>query len=189
MTALSGSSNAFVTKPHHFDITDIKQTANPKLANPKAASATDAIFVKAGEPFSAKVTAMTSGGSAAPNFGKEIDPQDVALTNTLVLPSPGATGVLTNATLSGEKFSGGVATVDDLSWSEVGIIKITPGLAPIGNKTPTYLGAGDVIGGATGVVNVGRFIPDHFAITAGTVEPACSKFLILARTVSRRPSR
>lgn len=179
LTTISGNSNAFVTKPDHFDIKDIKQTALPKRDNPKADSATGAVFVKAGEAFGATVTAMTSSGVATPNFGRESPPEGVSLTQALFLPSDGVPGGLNNATLEGGTFSLGVAMPTNLSWSEVGIITLTPKLAEkkvSGVAITSYLGGGDVTGSATGVVKVGRFIPDHFAITAGAVSPACGPF-------------
>jgi len=56
--------------------------------------------------------------------------------------------------------------VDKLTYSEVGIITLTPEVAD-----GDYLGTGNVTGTTTG--NIGRFVPDHFAITAGTPVPGC----------------
>lgn len=159
---LGGSSNSFVTKPAGFVVSGIAQTASPFLANPAAGSATGSKFVKAGESFSATVTARTSGGAATPNFGKETSPEGILLTSTLVLPAGGAAGTLSNATVVGGSFSSGVATVTNLAWNEVGIITLTPSTSD-GN----YLGAGNVIGTTTG--NIGRFVPDRFALSAASV--------------------
>ncbi len=168
---LSGSSNAFVTKPAGFVLSAIAQTASPNLANPAAASAAGAKFVKAGESFSATVTARTSGGAATPNYGKETSPEGVLLTRALVLPAGGATGALSNATITGGSFSNGVATVSNLAFSEVGIITLTPGVAD-----GDYLGAGAVTG--TTSANVGRFVPAQFALSVSSITPrvalACS---------------
>lgn len=170
LTTLTGLSNAFVVKPDHFSIDAIKQTAAPQLVNPAAASATDAIFVKAGEAFTATVTAMTSTNATTPNFGKETAAEGVILTRNLVLPSGGATGTLSNASILGGNFSNGIATVTNLTWDEVGIITLTPSIADA-----DYLGVGDVIGITT--ATIGRFIPDHFAVTTlGTATPACGNF-------------
>lgn len=159
---LSGSSNTFVTRPAGFTVTGIQQTAAPNLANPAAASAAGAKFVKAGESFRATVTAVTSGGVATPNFGKESSPEGVLLTPTRVLPNPGSDGTLSNATVAGASFTAGVATVSNLAFSEVGIVTLTPAVAD-GN----YLGAGGVSGTASG--NVGRFVPAQFALSAPSV--------------------
>ena len=167
LTALSGSSNAFVVKPAGFALSAIQQTASPFLANPAAASAADAKFVKAGESFSATVTALSSGGAATPNFGRETAPEGVLLTPALVLPAGGVAGTLANATVAGGSFASGVATVTNLAYSEVGIVTLAPSLAD-----GDYLGAGSVGGTTSG--NIGRFYPSQFALTTGTPVPACS---------------
>lgn len=167
LTALTGSSNAFVVKPAGFALSAIAQTAAPNLANPAAADAAGARFVKAGESFGLTVTAQTSGGATTPNFGRENTPEGVLLTPTLVQPAAGVAGTLANATVAGGSFSGGVATVSTLSYSEVGIVTLTPSVAD-----GDYLGAGAVTGSSS--ANIGRFVPSHFALTAGSVTPACS---------------
>lgn len=163
LTALAGNSNAFVVKPGGFVLSNIRQTAVPQLANPAAVDATGGVFVKAGESFSATVTATTSSGATTPNFGRESTAEGVLLTPALVQPAGGNPGTLANATVAGiGVFADGVATVSNLSWDEVGILSLTPSVAD-GN----YLGAGDVTGTAAG--NIGRFIPHHFdvAVTQG----------------------
>lgn len=164
---LSGASNAFVTRPAGLQISDVKQTASPVLANPAAASAAGSRFVRAGEGFTVTVTALTSTGAAAPNFGREIVPEGVLLSAALVLPAGGVNGSLSNATVAGALFAGGTATVTDLAYSEVGIVTLTPSLAD-----GDYLGAGAVIGTTSG--NIGRFVPSQFALTPGGATPACS---------------
>ena len=164
---LTGGSNAFVSRPAGLLVSAVAQTAAPQLANPAAASATGAVFVKAGAPFSASVTATTSTGAAAPNFGKESPAEAVLLTPALVLPFGGRLGTLANASIAGAGFGNGVATVGNLAWDEVGILSLTPSIAD-----GDYLGSGPLTGTTTG--NIGRFVPDHLAITAGAPVPACS---------------
>lgn len=159
---LTGSTNAFVVKPASFSVTTIRQTASPNTANPAAASASGGVFVKAGEAFSATVSALTSSGATAPNFGREASPEGVLLTPTLVLPAGGTNGTLANATIAGGSFSAGVATATTLAYSEVGVITLTPSVAD-----GSYLGAGAVSGTTTG--NVGRFVPARFALSGTSV--------------------
>lgn len=167
-TSKIGSSFPFVVKPAAFALSGIKQTASPNRVNPGATSATGQVFVKASEPFSVKVAALTAGGKTkalagtaidcststdcTPNFGKETTPEGVKLT-----PSNVIAGMVTPPAVKGSfgTFSGGAATGSAFSWDEVGIITLTPSMAD-GN----YLGAGDVTGITSG--NVGRFYPDHF---------------------------
>lgn len=159
---LSGSTNAFVVRPAGFALSNIRQTASPNTANPGATSATGGVFVKAGEAFSATVTALTSTGATAPSFGRESTPEGVTLTPALVLPAGGTNGTLANATLAGGSFTNGVATATTLAYGEVGVITLTPAVA-----SGSYLGAGAVSGTASG--NVGRFVPARFALTGGSV--------------------
>lgn len=167
LSALSGSSNAFVVKPAGFTLSGIRCTsyaagscATTAIAapgnNPGAASAAGSAFMPAGRPFSATVTAVDANGNATPNYGREATPEGVALGATLVLPAGGNAPGLSNPTAFGA-FSGGAATGTTFAWPEVGIITLTPAVAD-GN----YLGAGNVTGPASG--NVGRFTPAGFAV-------------------------
>jgi MSHA biogenesis protein MshQ len=168
LSALTGASNAFVVKPHHFDLSAIMCTtadaancapgALPSGNNPGAANAAGASFIQAGSLFSVTVTARTFGGSATPNYGQETSPEGVRLDRTLVDPTGAGTNNPAVAYTAGfGAFTNGVATGTDFQWNEVGIITLTPGIGD-GN----YLGAGDVTG--TTSVNVGRFIPAYFDV-------------------------
>ena len=159
---MTGSSNQFVVKPAGFTLSNIQQTAVPNLANPGAANATGAKFVKAGEALSVTVTARNSAGGATPNYGQETTPEAVRLTGSLV-SGLGLTNnpALANPTAFGS-FSAGVATGTTFSWTEVGIITLTPSVGDA-----DYLSVGNVTGTASS--NVGRFYPDHFALSTGPV--------------------
>ena len=173
---LSGVSNAFVAKPAGFVLSNIRcanyvagACATTAIAapgnNPAAASAAGAAFMAAGQPIAATLTAVGSTGLATPNFGRETVPEGVALTRNLILPVGGAAGTLANATIAGGNFAAGVATLgaaNNLSWSEVGIITLTPSVADA-----DYLGTGNVTGTTSG--NIGRFIPASFALGATSV--------------------
>ncbi len=169
---VTGSSGAFVVKPGGFILSNIKQTAAPNLANPAAAGAAGAKFVKAGEAFTVTVTATTSGGVATPNFGKEATPESVKISSSLLT----GLGLTANPAISGSfgTFTNGVATGTVFTWGEVGIINLTPSMGD-----GDYLGAGDTIGTTTG--NVGRFYPDHFDtavnLAAGVPMPCPSGLL------------
>jgi MSHA biogenesis protein MshQ len=171
-TYMTGTSNTFVVKPFGFTVTGIKRTSD-SFANPAAADATGTAFIKGGSSFTATVTATANGGAAAPNYGREITPEGVLLTSNIVLPAGGNNPTLANGTLAGGSFSSGVATPTTLFWNEVGIITLTPSVADA-----SYLGAGNVTGTTTG--NIGRFYPDHFAFSSGSIttrtdiSPACS---------------
>ncbi len=175
-TTLSGSSaSAFVVKPYSLELSNIQQTSAPEKANPAATTATGDTFVKAGENFSATLTAVNASGSATPNFGQENTPETVTLTNALVA----GLGLTNNPALNNPEVSGftnGVASRSDFSWDEVGIITLTPGLTD-----DDYLGAGSVTG--TTSSNVGRFYADHFtaSLSAANFAPADSNFSYLGQ--------
>ncbi len=156
---LTGNSNAFAVKPGGFVISNIAQTAAPQLADPGIANAGGPKFVKAGENFTMTVTATTtpaSGATTTLNYGKEISPETVKVVSALVAPAGGAAGILSGTFGA---FTNGVATGTTFNWSEVGIITLTPSVGDA-----DYLGAGDTTGTASG--NVGRFIPNHFTVSA-----------------------
>lgn len=172
LTPLVGRSNGFVTKPAGFVLSGIRcssysagQCATGAIAspgnNPGAGSATGAAFMPAGRPFSVTVTAVGSTGATTPNFGRESTPEGVSLSSTLVAPAGGQNPVLANASGFGS-FSNGVASGSGFSWSEVGIITLTPRVAD-----GDYLGAGPVVGSASG--NVGRFVPAALAVSGAAL--------------------
>lgn len=172
LTALSGTSNAFVVKPTGFTLSGIRCTnyaagscATGAIAspgnNPGATSATGSAFIQAGQPFSVTVTAINAAGNATPNFGKESPAEGVVLDSALVLPAGGEDAPLNNPSAFGS-FSGGSATGTTFAWTEVGIITLTPSVAD-----GDYLGAGPVVGAASGPV--GRFIPSSFGLNSASV--------------------
>lgn len=181
-TSQMGTSGAFTVKPYALVLTDIKQTAAPNTANPGASSASGSRFVRAGEDFSATVTAVNascaaslSGYTAAasipascktPNFGKEQVPEGVSISSTLVA----GLGLTNNPSIANPSsfgsFNGGSATGTTFSWGDVGIIKLAAAVTD-----GDYLGGGGVTSVTTG--NVGRFFADHFDVVVTT---SCSGF-------------
>lgn len=170
-----GVSAPFVVKPARFVLSEIKPTSNPSgrcaVATTPApaiacanAAADSAQFAKAGEAFSATVTAVNSAGNATPNYGKETVPEGIRLTPNKAIASMGSVPAVSGGFGS---FAAGVANGTAFSWSEVGIITLTPSVGDA-----DYLGAGDVSGTTSG--NVGRFVPDHIdvVVTEGCVAGA-----------------
>jgi MSHA biogenesis protein MshQ len=149
--ALNGGSNAFVVAPHHFGFSGI--TAG---------------LIKAGNPFSTTVTAYNglATPTATPNFGKEAITEGVTLTSNLVSPAGGNNPAIANNIISGGNFTNGVATMNNLSWGEVGLITLTANLT-----SGSYLGSALTATGTSG--NVGGFIPDHLdtAVVATATTP------------------
>jgi len=158
---LAGAAQ-FVVQPYSFTLSAIKSTTSG-AANPAASTASGGVFIAAGRPFSATVTAVNAVGVATPNFGQELSPASVSLTPTLVVPTSGDDPAVAG---SFGAFSSGVATATNFSWPEVGIMTLTP-------TTANYLGTSTVTGTLSG--NVGRFIPNGFAVALNTplFAPAC----------------
>jgi MSHA biogenesis protein MshQ len=162
-------NDSFIAKPSTFVLSGI-QTTTGSVANPAAADETGAAFMKSGDNFTVTVTARNAKGATTPNFGKETSPEGVTLTSTLVAPAAGAASTISKSVPGSEFGTGGmvsdangVATVTDVSWSEVGIITLTPTLTS-GN----YLSAAGAVTGTTSG-NIGRFTPHRFVLSAGTL--------------------
>jgi MSHA biogenesis protein MshQ len=166
--SLMTGASQFVVQPYSFTLSAIRctnygaGTCAGSLAapgnNPGASAPAGPAFLPAGQPFSATVTAINAQGAATPNYGQEIGPQGVQLTPNLVLPAGGDAAPIGNPSGFGA-FSAGIATGTAFSWPEVGIITLTPSVA-------SYLGTGPVTGTSSG--NVGRFIPNGFAVALNT---------------------
>ncbi len=180
--SMVGESNTFVVKPFGFTVTNIVRTAD-NFPNPAAADASGPAFIKAGEAFSATVTAIAQGGTPTPNYAREIVPEGVLLSANLVAPAGGNNPALANALIVGGEFGAGgmvndpagVATVNNLAWGEVGILSLTPAVGD-----GDYLGAGNVTGTPSG--NVGRFYPHHFSATNGGLNHRVSAGCVPAST-------
>lgn len=149
-STMTGSAE-FVVQPYTLQLSNIKATASG-LANPAATTASGSVFLGAGQAFTSTVTALNYLGNATPNFGHETSPASVALTPALVIPTSGDDPAVSGSFGS---YTLGSSTGTAFAWPEVGIITLTPTVA-------SYLGSGSITGTTTG--NVGRFIPNNFAV-------------------------
>jgi MSHA biogenesis protein MshQ len=164
---IRGATAGFVVRPASFELSAIENAAGT-IVNPQAADASGAVFVAAGTPFRATVTALDADGDPTPNYGQETIPETVRLDTQLIAPAGGANPAVSAATGFGA-FSAGIATGLDFTWPEVGIVELSPAVGD-----GDYLGAGDVVGVPS--ERVGRFVPDHFAVALNTpiLETACT---------------
>lgn len=125
-------------------------------------------LIKAGNAFSATVSARNSAGATTPNFGRESVAERALLTFSRYQPTgTGAVDGSFNGNLGG--FASGSATASDLAWSEVGSGDLRATLV-----SGSYLGSGFTATGSTGSTGaVGRFIPHHFDLA---LSAACGSF-------------
>ncbi|HET7131706.1 MAG TPA: LamG domain-containing protein, partial [Gammaproteobacteria bacterium] len=165
---IRGATANFVVRPYDFLLTNIANGAGT-LANPQANDATGAVFVAAGAPFRATVTARDAEGSVTPSYGREAIPETVRLVPQLHAPTGGAAPPVASSAGFGA-FANGTATGSDFTWPEVGIVRLLP---HVGDGD--YLGAGDAAV-ATPSERVGRFVPSHFmaALNTPLFATACS---------------
>ncbi|MBU0690083.1 MAG: LamG domain-containing protein [Gammaproteobacteria bacterium] len=153
-TAQLGASGPFVVAPHHFGVSAV--TAGP---------------IKAGNDFSATVTAYNSAATATPNFGKETTPESVTITFSKCQPSGVSSSNGTFSLGATPAFTNGATTITTLNWSEVGNGDLTAtlssgsyllsGLTASGNTSASGTVCQDA-GGAAIAGTVGTFVPHHF---------------------------
>lgn len=172
LTSLSGTSNAFVTRPSGFTLTaTCSNTAN--TVNAATGAATDAAFCRAGQNFNVTATAINSANAVTPNYGRETTPETIGVTWSLHLPSSGSGGTLPSGTLSLSSTTNGTFGPTTMSWDEVGILK-----ADVNVGDGDYLGAGAP---TALTAYVGRFFPDHFDLVL-TPLSGCTGFVYGGRS-------
>ncbi len=155
-TAQLGASGQFVVAPHHFGISAV--TTGP---------------IRAGNDFSAKVTAYNGAATPAPtpNFGKETTPESVVIAFSKCQPSGTSSSAGTFSAGTIPAFASGATTITTLNWSEVGNGDLTAtlgsgsyllsGLTASGNTSASGVVCDD--GSGTAVAGtVGNFVPHHF---------------------------
>ena len=172
---INGTSDTFTVRPFGFYLN--------VAGNPAATSASGGAFVKAGQNFTVQATAVQyqaaddanadgqpdtnanlSDNAATPRFGWETPAESIVLTGSLVAPTVASGAInpgLAASTSSITSFTNGAGSTTT-SFGEVGIISISAALSANMGK---YLGGTAVTGS---LPYVGRFYPDHFAITPNT---------------------
>ncbi len=163
---LSGSSNAFVVRPHTLAVVQAKRqdgSANPGTSNAGVG------FVAAGEPFNVVIESRNAQGMPTPNFGREAVRQLVQpVFGNLEYPAAGRDGVFNpGVTDIGLPALNGQQTVTAVSWHEAGSITLQAKL-----NNDTYLGVADVSVKPLSDV-IGRFYPQHFELVTSDVQNSC----------------
>ncbi len=167
----SGQSGNFVVKPYQFAINIPGNSATQTTAPPAGAVSAclaNAVFKKAGVPFTVNVQAQNAQGTVTPNYGLETVSQGILLTSSALLaPTNGRNGstglgtigngsTFSRVTGAGSPFTGAYYTGSNFYFDEAGCINLTVAVG-----TGSYLGAGNVSNSTV----VGRFIPDHFSVS------------------------
>ncbi len=188
------ANSVFTAMPHHFAISSVSCVSGCLQAtNPGATDASGGAFMKAGPPLSLTVGAYNGAATPAltPNFGKESVPATVLLTPQVAMAdlaaavvgdfnciTPSAScvnGALGTVVLGGFGSSAAGTATNTFGYKEVGIMKLLPSLydaAGVG-----YLGSGDTSLNANGNLSgaIGRFVPDHFALTPDSDFPVATQ--------------
>jgi hypothetical protein len=163
----SYADDYFAIRPASFTVTATDNSAS--TAGPGRSLTSGANFHRAMRPFTLTAQALVAGGAVASNYpGSGSGP--VAQTVATTAPSGGVNGVVTPGAWSA---NAGTVTSSTATYTEVGVIDLTL-------QDQTYAdidkadgsSATDRYVSAT-VASVGRFIPDHFAISGATLTAAC----------------
>ncbi len=184
-TFVSGNSNTFVVRPFGLRVSGVTTSASPSPSDPAAYVAGQnfnvtltAVAWKTGDDADANGVpdsdAQIAANPPTPNFGQETTPAQATLTHTLNAPSGGSAGTLGGATTF-TGFSGGTKT-QAVNWSEVGFVNLHA-------ASTNYLGSGqNVTNSAAGLAGVGRFRPDHFAVSGASLANRTDKTCVPAST-------
>lgn len=155
--SMSGN-DGFVTTPKRFVIS----TTGPYVA---------------GQGYTGQVTAVSANNVTTRNYGKESPVATTTFTQSVSKPTGSAAKT---GTLGGNlgAFTNGVATLNSLSWSEVGSLDFTV-------ATANYLSSGLGVSTDTGTAGaIGPFIPHRFDVV---VTQACAASGKAAFTYSEQP--
>lgn len=138
-------------------------------------SNTNQKFCPSGTPFNIKIRGYATDGTILPNFGKESVVQQFVINGSLISPTGGNVGNLTDTTTNtsgllttgitvnnNQQCSGtNCYSLNSLSWDNVGQISLSVNLAN------SYFGAG-ILSNAP-YLPIGRFYPYAFTATQGNI--------------------
>jgi len=119
---------------------------------------------RAGRPFTIVATALAANGNAATSYDGTPEASGVAL-------APATTGGTVTVTTWGSA-SNGVRQTDTAKYSEAGPVTLT-----LKDTTWASVDADDTVASQreiSGSAATGRFVPDHFRVTEGSLAPGCA---------------
>lgn len=188
---IDGTSPTVTIRPFALAISNVNKGGT---ANPEGTATSGSRFVAAGDTFAATVgaylwqSADDTNNDGTPDAGANVLDNGLTprfawattlapvTTSGLFTPSGGTLGTLGGTTnLAPGGFSGGTATVSNLTYSEAGSVGITATATSYLNTGGVDV-TGTVVNSTTGATaRVGRFHPSHFALASGAlVTPSCS---------------
>jgi len=168
------------------------------------ASTAETDILKAGNDFAVKLEVRDAEDSLTPNFGYETIPEQIEIVSSSLVAPAGRNGSLDDGAIVNKNnfgrldYDGVTALADgeflgtEFSFDEVGIIQLQ---ASIDDNDATndddYLGGLKSDGTTLAVVgtpsgNVGRFVPDRFAITdnSPTLADSCGAFSYMDQNIN-----
>lgn len=183
-TSIGCSTDNFAIRPSTFSLaitdTDWQTTGTPgaRALNLLAFSATP--IHKAGRPFSVRATAQTSGGATTTNYTGGPTPTPTSCVGAACTTSFGTLTL-------GTSFASGALAADTATYNNVGSFALQlidtsfSSVDAVPGDTPPNC-AGQYACGVT--VNVGRFVPDHFAVSSYNTPvfgSACGSFTYIGQ--------
>ena len=173
-TTVNGSTNTFLVKPLNFSVIPCKTSVSGDCTSAPADPGilgSGSTFVKAGELFKVSIKATEQGGRATPSYGRGSANSTEHVDLTMLRQAPTGTGTRdgnldgtatsTGLALYRSGFTNGIATLSDVNWDEVGVIKlVATNTGFLNDATITTTGTSS---------NVGRFYPDHFGVTGSLI--------------------
>ncbi|SDF64197.1 DUF6701 domain-containing protein [Idiomarina zobellii] len=163
---IQGTSEAFVWAPTSIRV-------EPFQSSP--GSYQSGILAKAGEEFTAKLTARNSQGDITPNFGNETVPETLQLKPETQAIGPAIRdGMLSNAN-GFDKVGNGIFRNEGLSYSEVGLTRVTAYIESE-NYLPGYHSLGFELEVSSELTEIGRFIPYEFEPLTAKFTGTCTDF-------------
>ncbi|MBI5331601.1 MAG: right-handed parallel beta-helix repeat-containing protein [Betaproteobacteria bacterium] len=173
-TVTACSADNFAVKPASLSVAASHadwQTAGTAAALANTGASGGALH-KAGRPFTLRVTGYNAGNAVTSNYDGAPAP---AL--ACVLPASGC--VAGNFSVGAFSASGGTLTSNTASYSEVGAVALSltdTGYAGVDSGDTAASCAGYHV--CASAQNVGRFVPDHFDVSANTptFTPGCGRF-------------
>ena len=170
-TTVGCSADNFAIRPNTFasySVTDGSATTPGTTRTLANVGVPGGLFHNAGQPFTVKATAMNAAGTPAPTTSYVGTPT-ATLTNCA--PAGNACTATFGTFTLGGSFAAGVLTSNAASYGDVGSFNLQLVDSTFSNV--------DLADGSTtaernitsAVMNVGRFVPDHFAVAYNTAPP------------------